>query len=389
MKIEQVQEIVKSLHKQIVGEELAEVDTSKIVDIGKTILESTNIDNYVKALTDTIGKIVFVNRPYQGNGSKVLMESWEFGSILEKVDCEIPDTSVSSNDTWGLTDQAEYKQDTFYKPTVTAKLYSNKITFEIDVSFTERQVKGSFNSMNELNAFISMIHTAVERAFTVKLDGLIMATINNYIAKTLHNEISDKAYSTKSTVKAVNLYKLYKDNGGTVAGDFMTDTGFLKFASMTINNYISRMSKLSTLFNIEGKQRFTPKDDLNIIMLDVFKSSCGSYLEADTFNKELVSLPNSETVPYWQGSGVDYSFDKTSSINVKIDGTNVINADGILCVMFDKNAIGVCNQDKRVTTHYNAKGEFFNNFYKFDCGYFNDFSENFVVFFAKKEEVSV
>ena len=383
MKIEQVQEIVKSLHNQIVGEALEEVDVTKIVDIGTKILDTTNVDNYVKALVDTIGKIIFVNRPYQGNGTKVLMESWEFGSILEKVDCEIPDTSINANDTWGLVDQQDYKQDTFYKPSVSAKLFSKKVTFEIDVSFTERQVKGSFHSINELNAFYSMIYNAVERAFTVKLDGLIMATINNFTATVFKNEIEDDGdVATSTTIRAVNLLKLYNDTTGETltAVKCLSNPDFLKFASMTINNYVSRMSKMSTLFNSEKKQRFTPKDDLNVIMLDMFKNACTCYLEADTFNKELVALPNSETVPYWQGSGENYDFSSVSTINVNTS-VGKVNRTGIIAIMFDKNAIGVCNTDKRVTTHYNAKGEFFNNFYKFDCGYFNDLGENFVLFF--------
>ena len=95
-----------------------------------------------------------------------------------------------------------------------------------------------------------------------------------------------------------------------------------------------------------------------------------------------IALPKAETVPYWQGSGMAYDFGTTSGINVKISSGNDISASGILGVMFDSDSIGVCNLDKRVTSTYNAKAEFYTNFYKFDCGYYNDLNENFVVFFV-------
>lgn len=382
MKVNQLNEIVLSVYKQITGNtEVTTIDSTNIVDIGKQILDTTDVDNYVKTLTDKIGKTIFVNRKYQGNAVNVLMDKWEFGSVLQKIDVSIDDTSITTNDSWNLTKGSTYSQDKFYSPIVTAKLYNKKVTFEIDVSFTELQVKSCFNSMEELNNFVSMIYNAVENSFTVKLDGLIMATINSMSAKTL---------LTKDSNTSVNLLQLYKEkfvNDTTITKDnALTNAEFLKFASMVVNTYVDRMSKISTLFNIGKQQRFTPRESLNLVMLSDFKSSCQSYLQADTFHKELVELPNAETVPYWQGTGTKYDFDSISKINVKLDSTNTIEQSGVLAVMFDKNAVAVCNEDRRVTTHYNAKGEFYTNFYKFDCSYINDTNENYVVFYIDDVE---
>lgn len=395
MKVEQLNEIVNSIHQQVTGKtEVTTINTSNIVDIGKEILDNTSVDNYVKSLVDKIGKTIFVNRKYSGSGVNVLMDSWEFGSVLQKIDVETPE--AKQNDSWKLTDGQTYGQDTFYQPKVTTKFFNSKTTFEIDVSFTERQVKESFNSLEELNSFISMIYNAVERSFTVKLDGLIMSTINNMTAQTLWNEFKGdgilNGYKNYSSVKAVNLLKDYntKFEKTLTAKQALTDTDFLKFASLTINSYVDRIQKLSTLFNIGKKERFTPKEDLNLLMLSDFSNSVKSYLYADTKNTEYVTLPQSENVPYWQGSGDDYSFEDVSSINVisKVtDGTMNFKLSGLVAVLFDKNAVGVCNQDRRVTTYYNAKGEFYNNFYKFDCSYYNDLNENYVIFFINDTEI--
>lgn len=388
MKVEQLNEIVNSIHKQVTGKtEVTTINTSNIVDIGKEIFDSTSVDNYVKSLVDKIGKTIFINRKYSGSGVNVLMDSWEFGSVLQKIDVETPE--AKTNDSWNLIDGKTYGQDTFYQPKVTTKFFNSKTTFEIDVSFTERQVKESFNSMEELNSFISMIYNAVERSFTVKLDGLIMSTINNMTAQTINSvfpEVTADQYKNNSSVKAVNLLYDYnqKFTKELTVKQALTDINFLKYASITINSYVDRIQKLSTLFNIGGKERFTPKEDLNLLMLSDFSNSVKSYLYADTKNTEFVTLPQAENIPYWQGSGNSYNFDDISKIDVNIkdnDTTKNIVLSGLVGVLFDKNAVGVCNQDRRVTTYYNAKGEFYNNFYKFDCSYFNDLNENYIVFF--------
>lgn len=397
MKVEQLNEIVNTIHKQVTGKtEVTTINTSNIVDIGKEIFDSTSVDNYVKSLVDKIGKTIFVNRKYSGSGVNVLMDSWEFGSVLQKIDVETPE--AKTNDSWNLTDGQTYGQDTFYQPKVTTKFFNSKTTFEIDVSFTEKQVKESFNSMEELNSFISMIYNAVERSFTVKLDGLIMSTINNMTAQTIYvdfGEVLEDKFKDKSSVKAVNLLYEYnqKFTKELTVKQALSDTEFLKFASLTINSYVDRIQKLSTLFNIGRKERFTPKEDLNLLMLSDFSNSIKSYLYANTKNTEFVTLPKAENIPYWQGSGASYAFEDVSTININSkNSSNVsfnVKLSGLVAVLFDKNSVGVCNQDRRVTTYYNAKGEFYNNFYKFDCSYFNDLNENFVVFFINDKSNSV
>lgn len=389
MKVEQIYSLVNNITKELLGkEDLLQEDLSNVVDVGTELFSATDVDNYVKTLVNKVGKTIFVNRAYSGNIPSVLMDSWEFGSVLEKIQADIP--QATENESWDLTDGETYNQDIFYKPSVSAKFFNKKVTFEVPMSFTELQVKESFNSANQLNGFLSMLYNAVENSMTIKIDSLIMRTINNMIAETVYHDIpldEEETYSTKTGTKAVNLLKQYNDLTGEnlTVDEALSDEGFIKYATYIINLYTDRLSKISTLFNVGGKERFTPKDKLNIVMLSDFKASANVYLQANTFNKELVELPKADTIPYWQGSGQDYSLEDISTINVKLtkDGkeNRIVNISGILAVMFDRDALGVTNLDRRVTTNYNAKAEFFNNYYKFDAGYFNDLNENFVVFF--------
>ena len=390
MEVTQVYSLVNTVTSEILGREnVVTEDLSNVVDIGTEIFNSNAVDRYVRALVNHIGRVIFVNRPYRGSVPSVLMDGWEFGSVLEKIAVELP--NATENETWELTDGASYDPNIFYQPKVYAKFYNKRVTFEIDMSFTEKQVKQSFSNATQLNAFLSMLYDAVDKALTVRIDGLVMRTINNMTALTLRSEYADDTgYASKSGVRAVNLLNLYKarfsDASSLTPEQAMTTPEFVRFAVLTMKNYIDRLSKLSTLFNIGGKDRFTPKEMLHVIMLSDFRNAADTYLQSDTFHDQYTALPNAETVPYWQGSGTSYSFDEISDIHVNIaqtDGTSEeVSASGILCVMFDRDALGVTNQDRRVTTHYNPKAEFFTNFYKFDAGYFNDANENFVVFFV-------
>ena len=376
MQVKQIYGILNSITNEVLGKtDVVAEDLSNIVDVGNELLSNTSVDNYVKKLVDRIGKVIFVSRPYSGNVPSVLMDSWDFGSVVQKINAEMPE--ATENESWSLTHGTEYKQDVFYQPVVTTKFFNNKVTFEIDMSFTEMQVKESFVSAVEINSFMSMLYNAVEKSFTVKVDGLIMRTINNMIGETLAIE--------EENIRACNLLKLYNDKFATQlkAADAITNKEFIRFASMTMALYMDRLSRISTLFNIGGKDRFTSPEMLHVVMLSDFKASANSYLQSDTFNNEFTKLPNAETVPYWQGSGTDFAFDKVSSINVKTSSGKTVTKSGILAVMFDRDAVGVSNLNKRVTTSYNAKAEFFTNYFKLDCGAFNDLNENFVVFYVE------
>lgn len=392
MKIEQVYALVNASTKDILGEtDIVAQDLSNIVDIGTALFDSASVDNYVKSLVDHIGKVIFVNRPYLGSVPEVLMDKWEFGSVLEKLSADLPD--AVENKSFELTNGVDYSPNVFYKPTVTAKFFNSKVTFEVDISFTERQVKSSFGSAEQLNAFISMLYNAVEKSMTVKTDSLIMSTINNAVAQVVNNAMplttEGETYATADvTPQAINLLKLYNDTftKSLTTVTCLTDTDFLKWCCIILSTTAKRITRMSTLFNVGGKPRFTPKEDLNIIMLHDFYSNMRVNLASDTYNREDLLLPaDIITIPYWQGSGEGY--DKVSKINVtiKIDDktTKNIEMDGIMGIMFDRNALGVCNLDRRVTTSYNPKAEFYNNFYKFDCSYFNDLDENFIVFFIQ------
>lgn len=388
MKVTQVYEILNSITEEILGDSVVvQEDLSNVVEIGRAFENLENgVDNYVRRLQDHIGRMVFVDRVYRGRAPRVLMDGWEYGSIMEKVRAKLPE--ATENESWALEDGTSYDQNIFTAPEVSVKFYNKRVTFEIPISITRDQVKSSFSNATQLNAFYSMIQTAIENSMTVKLDSLIMRTINSAIAETLASEYSgNTGYSSKSGVRAVNLLYLYNQSVPqaqqiSTAADAIHDPEFIRFAAYTIGLYSDRLEVMSTLFNVEGTEKFTPKDRQHIVMLSEFKRAADVYLQSDTFHDEFTALPEAESVTYWQGSGTDYAFGSTSKIDVVSPSGATVTTTGVLGVIFDRDALGVSNLDRKVTSHYNAKADFWNEWHKAFAGYFIDRAENAVVFFV-------
>lgn len=376
MKVTQLHTLINAVTKEILGETaVVNEDLTNVVDIGKTIIDQENgIDNYVRKLVNHIGKVIFVDRAYAGGVPSILMDSWEYGSILEKISADLPE--AQENESWKLTDGQSYDQDVFYQPKVEATFFNSRVTFEIPMSFTERQVKESFSSAEQLNGFVSMLTTAIENSMTVKLDSLIMRAINNMTGETLNG--------VAPSPRKVNLLELFNATVTTplTADKAIHSPEFVRFAAYQIALVSDRMSKISTLFNSKGKSRFTPAEARRVVLLSDFAKASEILTASVTDNADRVALPAHDSVPYWQGTGVGYGFADVSSIDVKVASGVVVKQSGILGVVFDKDAVGVANLDRRVTTNYNAKAEFYNNYYKMDAGYYNDLSENFVVFYV-------
>lgn len=368
--------------EQTTGEKaVAQEDLSNIVDLGKTVLDYTgesnvNYDSFMRNLIDQVGKVMFVDRKYTSQAPNILKDGWEYGSILQKVRCEVPD--ARDNATWDLFnypyDGGAAYPDPFElsKPTATAKFFNSKATYEVPITLTDVQLREAFRSAEEFGRFIAMIENRIAMKITLCNDGLIMATIANLMAQKINGG------------KQVNLVELYNAIAATptTAVKALTDKEFLRFASKTIAQYKKYLAAASTLYNDGGYLTFTPADRLKFIANTEFSKSLDAYLYSDTYHNEFVNLPGYEEVAMWQGTGT--ANDDRLKINVKIDngtddGATVVQ-DGIVAVMFDEEAAAVCNQNYRVTSAYNGRGEYTNYFYKWDAMYMNDVLENCVVF---------
>lgn len=379
MEVKQIYTLTNEVVKEVLGEEtVVNEDLSNLVDVGEALFNASAVENYTKTLVDHIGRMVFVVRKYTGSAPSVIMDSWEYGSVMEKVRAEMPE--AQENESWELEDGASYDENIFKAPKVSAKFFNKRTTFEIQLSITDEQVKSAFTDAGQMNSFISMLYNEVDKALQVRTDELVMRTINHHIACTLKDG---------NEVRACNLLALYNaehEDAPLTAETCLKNKEFIRFVALTLKLYASRMAKMSKLYNIGGTAKFTPRDYLHLVMLADFKVGADIYLQSETFHNELSKLPDAEEVPFWQGSGTGYGFEDISKIDVKTAFGDTVTQTGIIACMFDREALGVSNFKRHVTSKYNARAEFTNLWYKQFAGYFNDLDENFVVFFVADEE---
>lgn len=374
MDVKQLSTILQSITDEVIGDSVVvQEDLSNIVDIGRQILDNTSVDNYVKALVNRIGRTQFVDRVLASTAPAITRDSWEYGSVLQKVRCELPDTTA--NPTWQLVQGQSVDPFIYNPPEISVKYFNSKTTFEIDVSFTEIQVKESLKSATDFMRFIAMIENRIRTKLTLCRDNLIMRTIVNLIAEKI-----------AANQGVVNLLTEYNTAFGTslTAAKAIKDPDFLRFASATIKLYSDRLKTASVLYNSDGYVTFTPKEYQHLVLLSEFATGLDVYLYSDTYHEELLKLGSFDTVAFWQGTGNSAApnFAAASSINAIIasDGETTVNTNGVIGVLFDRDACAVCNDNPRVTSIYNPRGEYSNYFYKEDCSYLNDLAENVVVF---------
>lgn len=387
MQVNQIYAILNDVLLEVTGQNTADEgepaayilqeDLSNIVDMGTLVFNNNWRDNYVRAMINRIGREVFVDRTYEGFAPTVLRDAWEYGSIMSKTRCKIFD--AKANPSWALESGQTVNQFEFNPPDVTQKFYNSKVGWQIDCSFTDVQLRESFTSAAAMNRFISMIENRIQTSMTIYTDSLIMRVINNFIG--------EKLYANNGVIDVLTPY-----NAGRVtpltAAQAAVDKDFLRYLAYTIKLYVDRFRAASANFNIDGDEQnvtFTPKEYSHLIIHADFAAGMEVYLQSDTYHDELVKIGEFETVPFWQAQGDGYQLANTSRIDIKLasstlGNTKVVNRNYIVGVLFDRDALGVLNDNKRVTNAYNANGEYWNNFYKVDTSYFNDLAENGIVF---------
>lgn len=394
MQVKQIYTILKDVVKEITGlpvvsettgTEAEEVfiikeDLSNIVDVGEKLSDffSSRVsnwkDNYVKALINRIGRLVFVDRPYSGWAPNILRDSWEYGSIMAKV--RVKTFEPKPNPSWTLQNGQTVNQFEYNAPEVIQYFYNQKISWQIDCSFAEMQVRESFTSASELNRFFSTIEATINKSQTMYIDALEMRAINNFIAEKI---------SANNGV--VDLLAGYNAAFGTslTAAAAITNVDFLRYAAYTILLYKDRLKAASEVFHIAsdtGYPTFTPASDLHLVLISNIAKALDVYLQSETFHNDFTEIGSYDTIPFWQSSGENFDTADVTRLDVApaSDNTKIVNRNYIIGVMFDRDAIVMTNENRRTTSAYNANGEYYNNFYKIDTSFINDLAENGIVF---------
>lgn len=354
---------------------IVQEDLSNIVDIGTQVFSNNWRDKYVAAMINRIGREVFVDRTYEGYAPSVLRDAWEYGSIMSKTRCKIFD--AKANPSWSLSAGQTVNQFEFTPPDVIQKFYNTKTAWQIDCSFTEVQLRQSFTSAEAMNRFYSMIENRIAQSMTIYIDSLVMRTINNFIA--------EKIYANNGVVDVLAGYNATVATPITAA-EAVSSKDWYRYLALVVKQYVERFRAPSRNFNIadddDGNVTFTPREFAHLVLHSDIAAGMEVYLQSDTYHDELVKIGDYEKVPFWQSQGDAYQLATTSRIDCKLasDNTHTVNRNYIIGALFDRDALGVLNENRRTTSAYNANGEYWTNFYKVDTSYFNDLAENGIIF---------
>lgn len=376
-KVEQIYTLVNETAKESMGEKaIAVKDVSSLIALGDSVLSSaSDTENFLNTLVDRIARTVFSVRRYETDTEGMVRHPFEFGCIVQKIYVDMPE--AKQNNSWEIGKEGYTPVFApVIKPTAKQKLFKGITTWEVDVTIPDYMLRTAFLNETSMATFIDAIFTAMDNMITLALENNANLTRASFIARKL------KGGKPCGAINLLHEYNTLTSASLTVEGAMM-NAEFLAWASRAINLWVKRMSKMSVLFNEEGYKRHTPKDKIVVNLLQDFTSACDTFLGANTFHDELVKLPMYDSVAYWQGAGESFDFNDTSAINIKIDENNTITKKGIIGIVYDYEAMGVTLNERRSTSERNNHDEYTNYYNKANIGYFNDMSENGIVFYLE------
>lgn len=375
----QVAELVNIATKQTLGEDgqlVTEDLSGGVIDLGVSLDNANAYKNWCANLMIAQANNIFSYRKYNAKKLNILKSNFEWGLLTQKIKQKLP--KAVDNSSFKLVDNASYDDNVYHKNDVIVKIFKEQATFECVKSITEEQLKTAFTNAEQLSNFVSQTMGLVENALELFMEQLEQLTINNMIGETIVNDTGDDA--DIRVIKLLTRYKAEVDPSSTLTSDTcLFNKEFIRYAVSIISEYMGLLTKYSTIFNVEHLETFTPKDLQHVILLEKFNSNAKTYLDSDTFHDEFVKLPYAETIPYFQTIGNGSIKDK-SSIDIKTASGNDVSQSYIIGCIFDHDALGMRQNQPRNRSHEVNSAEFTNYWFKQLFSYFNDLSENMIVF---------
>lgn len=376
MQINQIYQLLNDTAAECFGSQaVATLDIQDLVALRDTVF-SAGSDLFLNTLIDRIGKTVLRTLDFTATFPKFLVEEYEYGCILQKINVDVmpaQEAQYANLGTLGFQPEVHmYKVD---KPRVFQDFFHNGVNaWEIDVTIPDTLYKSAFENAQAMTAFINGIFDTMSTSMNIQLENDTRVALLGYIG--------EKVNASNGVVDLLNLYNQVASTPITTAAEAMVSKEFLQFAGMTIRNYISYMKKPSVLYNMASRIRATSRDNMHVLMLTEFVSAYSAFYSSEVYWNELVKLPYFQEVEYWQGTGATApNFADCSSIDVKIpsDGT-AVQQSGIIAVLMDREAVGTGIFDRFSAADRSNRLRFTNYTEGATIQSFADTSENGVIF---------
>lgn len=370
MDTNQIYTVVNAINTQTMGSNLVVTDTASLVAMGDSVLSSsTNVENFVGVLTQLIAKTIVSYRPYKNKFADLVKTDFEFGAIVRKIKIAMPDANESK--VYDLEDDVAVDQQIVRKPKAKQKLFVKRTPYEFSVTIQEVTLKEAFRDAQSMAEFINAVFGEVANKIELTLENLGRLCLANFMAN-----VKD-AQTVHLLTEFNNIDVLAED---ITVEECLYNEKFLRFAIGRMNYYGKRLEEMSTKYNSEGETRHTPMESQFFITNLDFTTQMETQVQYAAFHENYVSKASNLTVGYWQSA----ENGKEMSIDVNVadgDGTTQVQKNNIVACIFDRDALGTYRKDSRTrTAPYNARGEYINTFFHELQLWYNDLSENFILF---------
>lgn len=391
--VKQIKNLMNDIVEDLTGQSssIQTANTSDVVSLGKAISDLNLYEGFFGSLINRLAKTAYMVRVYEGADTrKILRDEHEYGAFIQRVYYTAPafvDNPEYKIPQYSGADISTYQQSSPYDVagtvTVQAMLYGAQGTYSLEIIRPVDQIRSAFLSEAEMIRFIDGIYVTIENEMKLAEEGLVNAACATAIAADIQGGKVRNLLTEYNTINSSNPI--------TDEDVALSDPDFLKYASKEIRKTIKFMRKMSTAFNVKGYKTFTPSDRLVCEVLTEMASAMDTYLESDTFHKELVALPAYDEVPYWQFQGQSGgAFADTSKIDVTNSGlitqtnlTGNVSDSGIVAFVHDIEHVAACFGHMRTWEKYNERDDVYIHGENARKGYAVDLNQNGVVFQVK------
>lgn len=387
----QVEELLNDAFPQSTGEgEIEKLSLQGFIDKGNDPDVIGSVEQFNKKLLNVMIKRWYEDSSYRSTYKDPFLQDAErFGALTEMVSVEIPEAQPSlAWQNFGSGDGQVDEVGTYkvYLPQISTKVYGKSDSWQVCVTVTGEQWDSAFHSATELATYVSRIHMQVDNGIICHLKNMQRANVNSFMAEKLNYAGKQDAVG----LHVVDLVKAYVEEMGDPTAaftveDYQSTAAALVHGAEKIGYYKDLFAEMSTIFNIEGKDRFTPDDRIVLEMLSAFERRFTSVAASNTYHKELIAMPNYIKVPFWQALGVG-DFDTVSSIDVEIadadevSGKKEVKQGGIVAFLADSWALAHTTVKRRQAVKVFEPEDLTNYYSQFVDRYFNNLGMNAVVF---------
>ena len=372
MDTNQIYSIVNAVAQETMGESaLAATDTASLVAMGNAVLSSsTNTEAFIDTLVQRIGRTMISYRPYKSKLGLLAVDDMTMGAIMQKIKVKMP-TAVEDVTTQ-LIDGQSIDQYIISKPQATQKLFVKRTPYTFYITVQKKWLREAFTSETAMGSFISAIYGEVENALELSQENLARLCMANFMG----------TISTESN-RVIDLVTDYNTSSGRsvpTGEDALIDEQFLRYALGRMNNIAKKMETMSVLYNDGTETRHSPRADQRFVSIVDFQTALETQVQWAAFNERFVEKQNGIEVPYWQAAKSPFDIDLVLEGDDPEQSEHT-TLENIVGFIHDRDALGTYRKEVEVaTTPLNARGLYTNQFWHMNDLYFNDITENGVLF---------